>query len=244
MPPNRIYIGEAERNSVTEAEFEGCIKRICQGDQMGLKDIYVEYLPYIYRVVYGIVGNKESAEDITSDFFVKLWSFAPKYRPGNGHKGYLATIARNMAFDHLRRCRREIPMEDPEQVIYGMKSGTTAGDETDADRETDIVRETDAGTDHSAGGVGADNKVEKGVRKNRMDGSGNPGATPEEQVISDLSLKDALEKLKPEERRIIDMKVLGEMTFKEIAELLGIPMGTVTWRYQEGIKRLRRCGYE
>lgn len=223
---------------------------------MGLKDIYVEYLPYIYRVVYGIVGNKESAEDITSDFFVKLWSFAPKYRPGNGHKGYLATIARNMAFDHLRRCRREIPMEDPEQVIYGIKSGTddvrethsereaAYGRETDAERETDIVRETDAEADHGANGAGADNKVEKGVRKNRMGGSENSAATPEEQVISDISLKDALEKLKPEERRIIDMKVLGEMTFKEIAELLGIPMGTVTWRYQEGIKRLRRCGYE
>lgn len=218
---------------MTEAEFEGCIKRICQGDQMGLKDIYVEYLPYIYRVVYGIVGNKENAEDITSDFFVKLWSFAPKYRPGNGHKGYLATIARNMAVDHLRRCRREIPMGDPEQMIYGIKSGTAAGGETDV------------GTDHSTGGNGADNEAEKNVRKGGMgNGSESHAETPEEQVVSKISLKDALEKLKPEERRIIDMKVLGEMTFKEIAELLDIPMGTVTWRYQEGIKRLRRCGYE
>lgn len=218
---------------MTEAEFEGCIKRICQGDQMGLKDIYVEYLPYIYRVVYGIVGNKENAEDITSDFFVKLWSFAPKYRPGNGHKGYLATIARNMAVDHLRRCRREIPMGDPEQMIYGIKSGTAVGGETDV------------GTDHSTGGNVADNEAEKNVRKGGMEtGSESHVETPEEQVISDISLKDALEKLKPEERRIIDMKVLGEMTFKEIAELLDIPMGTVTWRYQEGIKRLRRCGYE
>lgn len=207
---------------MTEAEFEGCIKRICQGDQTGLKDIYVEYLPYIYRVVYGIVGNKENAEDITSDFFVKLWSFAPKYRPGNGHKGYLATIARNMAFDHLRKCRREIPMDDPEQMIYGIKSGTAVGGETDIDRKTD------QGSDHGTGGSESE----------------SPAETPEEQVVSNLSLKDALEKLKPEERRIIDMKVLGEMTFKEIAELLDIPMGTVTWRYQEGIKRLRRCGYE
>lgn len=224
---------------MTEAEFEGCIKRICHGDQMGLKDIYVEYLPYIYRVIYGIVGNKENAEDITSDFFVKLWSFAPKYRPGNGHKGYLATIARNMAVDHLRKCRREIPMEDPEQMIYGIRSGTAA------DRDTDADRTMEAGSDHGMDGCGADHNAEKGVRKDVMgSGSERPAETPEEQVVSNLSLKEALEKLKPEERRIIDMKVLGEMTFKEIAELLDIPMGTVTWRYQEGIKRLRRCGYE
>ena len=42
----------------------------------------------------------------------------------------------------------------------------------------------------------------------------------------------------------INMKILGEMTFKEIAEVLNIPMGTVTWRYQNAIKKLRRCGYE
>ncbi len=74
---NRIYFGEAERINVTEAEFEGCMKRICQGDQMGLKDIYVEYLPYIYRVIYGIVGNNQNAVAITSEFFVKQWSIAP-----------------------------------------------------------------------------------------------------------------------------------------------------------------------
>lgn len=198
---------------------------------MGLKDIYVEYLPYVYRVVYGIVGNKENAEDITSDFFVKLWSFAPKYRPGNGHKGYLATIARNMAVDHLRKYRREIPMEEPEQMIYGTRSGASDGPDTDADRGT--------------GGAGTDSHMEKGVRNGRVhSGPERHTDTPEEQVISDLSLKDALGKLKPEERRIIDMKILGEMTFKEIAELLEIPMGTVTWRYQEGIRRLRRYGYE
>lgn len=214
---------------MTEAEFERCINRICQGDQMGLKDIYEEYLPYIYRVVYGIVGNKENAEDITSDFFVKLWSFAPKFRSGNGHKGYLATIARNMAVDHLRKYRREIPMEEPEQMIYGAKPG--ASDGPDAER--------------GAGGTGTEGNTEQGVRNGRVhSGPERHTDTPEEQVISDLSLKDALGKLKPEERRIIDMKILGEMTFKEIAELLEIPMGTVTWRYQEGIRRLRRYGYE
>lgn len=218
---------------MTEAEFERCMKRICQGDRMGLKDIYVEYLPYIYRVIYGIVGNKENAEDITSDFFVKLWSFAPKYRPGNGHKGYLATIARNMAVDYLRKCRREIPMEEPEQMLYGTRSGTADG------------RETDAAVDHGPGEKGTDFGGESVVRNNGMEGgTEHHTQTPEEQVVSKLSLKDALERLKPEERRIIDMKVLGEMTFKEIAELLDIPMGTVTWRYQEGIKRLRRYGYE
>ena len=43
---------------------------------------------------------------------------------------------------------------------------------------------------------------------------------------------------------ITSMKVLADMTFKEIAEVLNMPMGTVTWNYQQAVKILRRFGYE
>jgi RNA polymerase sigma-70 factor (ECF subfamily) len=35
------------------------------------------------------------------------------------------------------------------------------------------------------------------------------------------------------------MKILSDMTFKEISESLGQPIGTVTWRYNEAVKKLR-----
>lgn len=210
---------------MTEAEFEHCMEKICRGDKTGLKDIYTEYLPFIYRTVYGIVGNKENAEDITSDFFVKLWSLAPKYKKGEGHKGYLATVARNMAIDFIRKNRREVLVESieysAEHVPAAKKSaGSDSGGETESPQAS--PSQTSA---------------------LRMD-TGQKQESLEEQVISDISLREALEKLHPDEKKIIDMKVLGEMTFKEISELLQIPIGTVTWRYQEGIKKLRRCGYE
>ncbi len=66
----------------------------------------------------------------------------------------------------------------------------------------------------------------------------------EQEVVSDLSIRQALETLKPSERQVVSLKVLGELTFKEIADVMGIPMGTVTWKYQNAIKKLRRCGYE
>ena len=39
------------------------------------------------------------------------------------------------------------------------------------------------------------------------------------------------------------MRVLADMTCAEIAQALGAPMGTVTWRYREAIKKLRRYGF-
>ena len=101
---------------MTEAAFDACILAILNGDKQGLRDIYDCYLDYIYRIVYGVVGRKEDAEDITSEFFIKLWQQADKYRRGSGHKAYLATIARNMAIDHMRKYKREILEEFPEEV--------------------------------------------------------------------------------------------------------------------------------
>ena len=70
------------------------------------------------------------------------------------------------------------------------------------------------------------------------------GSKVEDQVIGDISLKEALESLKPKEREVINLKIMGDMTFKEIAATLGTPMGTVTWLYRKAIEKLRRYGYE
>ena len=150
-------------------------------------------------MVLDIVKNKESAEDITSDFFIKLWDKSDGYRPGGGHKGYMATIARNMAIDHIRKYKRE-----------ELASG---------------IDDDDGPPDEIASASSNDTSVE-------------------EEVVSDLSVEQALDKLKPIYRQIVTMKVLSDMTFKEIASVLEMPMGTVTWNYREAIKTLRRFGYD
>lgn len=182
---------------MNEQQFDQAIQSILNGDKQGLQDIYQSYASYIYQVVLGIVKRKEDAEDIVGDFFIKLWQNADKYRPGSGHKGYLATIARNMALDFLRKHKREF------------LDSFSQNDEED--------------------GITVQYASDENV---------------EEQVISDMSLVQALDTLKPAERQIVDMKILSDMTFKEISETLNIPMGTVTWRYREAINKLRRCGYD
>ena len=180
---------------MTEAEFDACVTKIRNGDKSGLKEIYDAYLSYIYRVVFGIVGRKEDAEDVTSEFFIKFWQQAEKYQSGSGHKGYLATMARNMAIDHMRKYKREI-----------LESFAAQEDESET--------------------------FEPAADENT-----------EEEVLQEIGVKEAIGKLDPREQQIVNMKVLSEMTFAEIAEELKIPMGTVTWRYREAIKKLRRYGY-
>lgn len=190
---------------MNEHQFEDAVARMVRGDKTGLKEIYEAYIGYIYRIVYEVLQNKENTEDVTSEFFIRLWDKAEQFRPGSGHKGYLATMARNMAIDFLRKYRKE------ELTALLQDIEVSSGEEEKSKGRYYGNRE--------------ENEVEDGV-------------------IQDVTIQQALDTLKPAERQIVSLKVLGEMTFREIAQGMGIPLGTVTWKYQNAIKKLRRCGYE
>ena len=57
----------------------------------------------------------------------------------------------------------------------------------------------------------------------------------EKQII----LKNAIENLSQQDREIVLLKNAG-LKHREIAEYLGIPSGTVSWRYSEAIKILKK----
>ncbi len=205
---------------MTEQEFEQAVWRIRNGDKDGLKEIYLAYVKFIYSVIYEILKNRENTEDVTSEFFIKLWDIAEGYRPGSGHKGYLATIARHMAIDWIRKHKREVLMAAPDLSDGG-------------------------GTDEGAGGIPVADIQATGTGIPVADTGTNQVSKPvEDEVVGNMALKQALAMLKDGERQIVNMKILGDMTFREISEVLQMPMGTVTWKYQNAIGKLRRCGYE
>lgn len=52
-------------------------------------------------------------------------------------------------------------------------------------------------------------------------------------------LREALDELSPAQREVVVLKVFAEMTFREIAELLESPLGTVASHYARALDRLR-----
>ena len=60
-----------------------------------------------------------------------------------------------------------------------------------------------------------------------------------ETFFSDLTVEELLAKLRPEEREVVHLKIVGGMTLAEIAEILKIPMGTAAWRYRNAVKKLK-----
>ncbi len=169
---------------MTEQHFTESISQICRKEKEGLRSIYEDYNPMIYSAVWEIVRNREDAEDVTSEFFIRLWNVADTYRPGRGHRAWLLTIARNMALDYLRKRRWEEPAEEIPETPNGQKAF-------------------------------------------------------DEGVVDAMSLAQALQTLKEDEREIVNLKIMGELTFREIARMLGKPQGTVAWCYRTAIRKLR-----
>ena len=197
---------------MTDQEFETCMRCMKQNDKNALKQVYEAYLPYIYGIVLGIVGSKELAEDVTSEFFIKLWDISDTYKPGKGHRGWLATIARNLTIDFIRKTKREVLTDFSEQRNVVEGGSVDVSEISSADL-----------------GLGTDGSSQSQV---------------EDEVIENLSIQEALQQLSDKEQEVVHMKILGKLSFKEIAEILSEPMGTITWRYQNALKKLRRCGYE
>ena len=57
---------------MTDVQFDAAMGKIRQGDKSGLQEIYEAYITLIYAIIKDVLRNKESAEDVTSDFFIKL----------------------------------------------------------------------------------------------------------------------------------------------------------------------------
>lgn len=183
---------------MTDEEFQIAIQLLADGNKDALKGIYESYVKLIYTVVYDTVKNREDAEDITSEFFIKLVRVAGGFKRGGPHKAWLITIARNMSIDYILKKKREI-----------LESET----------------ESEAGGGSMLDSMAADSGV----------------SSVEDSAVLAEDMKKAIKCLTPKEKEIVDMKLMGQLKFKEIAKITGRPMGTVTWLYNQGITKLRRC---
>jgi RNA polymerase sigma-70 factor (ECF subfamily) len=89
------------------------LARAAQQDPLLFSALYTSYLDAIYRYCYVRLGSHESAEDATSEVFLKAFSGLPGYRGNAGtvFAAWLFQIARNVVTDHYRRRRPNVPVE-------------------------------------------------------------------------------------------------------------------------------------
>lgn len=60
-----------------------------------------------------------------------------------------------------------------------------------------------------------------------------------DEIIDEISFNNLISKLNCKEKEIISLKIISNLSFKEIANLLGEPIGTVKWKYYTSIYRIK-----
>lgn len=164
---------------MTDKELQSRLYNIANGDISAFEEVYSDMKTPIMTVIMRIVQNRETAEDILQEVFIKLY-YSP---PTNISKprAYIFKTAGNLAVDCLRKNKHTVSLEDCGDTLYA----------------------------------------------------------PENDRSEKLDIERALEKLEERERQIVTLHINGGFKFREIAEILEMPLGTAVWRYQKAVKRLR-----
>ena len=79
------------------------VARALTGREECFEELVRRYQRPIAAYVYRLVGNYESALDLTQDVFIKIYNSLERYRPEYKFSTWIYKIAHNASVDHLRR---------------------------------------------------------------------------------------------------------------------------------------------
>jgi RNA polymerase sigma-70 factor (ECF subfamily) len=92
---------------MTDASEHGIYRAAIQGDREAFEMVIRSASRNLFAIAYGILQNREEAEDVVQDTFVKAWKSRWRVRDAAKLPAWLATIARHRARDVARKRRPE-----------------------------------------------------------------------------------------------------------------------------------------
>ena len=121
---------------LTKAEI---IEKIGKSSADAFAELYMEYLPKVYRYISYRITDQPVAEDLTSVVFEKALTKFKSYQSDKAKfSTWIFTIARNTLIDHYRVSRKQQSAE-LEDGINPTSSGSSPEDERDRADEVMIL---------------------------------------------------------------------------------------------------------
>ena len=114
-----VLYGGNSKTLVSEKEWVGLVDSITAGDQLALHALYERTHRVVFTLIFRIVGNRETAEEVTLDVYHDVWRRASRYDAANGTVlGWIMNQARSRATDRLRVEQRKKRMEpEPDAAL-------------------------------------------------------------------------------------------------------------------------------
>lgn len=97
---------------------EQLVLQFLAGEEKAFNALVEKYLKPLYNFIFQLVRDKEAANDIIQDVFVKVWKNLSSYDSQKKFSTWIFAIAKNTAFDFLKK-KKDIPFSAFENVDEG-----------------------------------------------------------------------------------------------------------------------------
>ena len=169
------------------------------------EELAMPHVDSLYNMALRMSTNKEDAEDLVQETYLKAYRFFNTFQKGTNVKAWLFKILRNTFINKYRKA-----ISSPSEVLYEdielVNSYVSNNNEPDTKESIDTLK----------------SKVES------LD-----------DILGD-DIKNAIDSLPIEYREAIIYSDIEELTYKEIAEIINVPIGTVKSRINRARSLLRK----
>jgi RNA polymerase sigma-70 factor, ECF subfamily len=112
------------------------------GDAEAFATLYDRHGRMAYSLAYRMMGEKQQAEDVVQEAFIKVWRSAGGYRVGRGSvRTWILSIVHNSGIDQIRSHARRGRMQDKVEASAPTSEPSEAFAETWRNTQQEQVRE-------------------------------------------------------------------------------------------------------
>lgn len=188
--PYDCGVGDVARKYLLLAD-EDLLSLVEQRDPDAFAALYDRHSRAAYSLAYRMMGERQAAEDLVQDAFLKVWRSAGSYRAERGSvRTWILSILHNRGIDQLRTQASRLRTRERLEASAEKTQPSEAFSEALRSSQREQVRE-------------------------------------------------AMNTLPPEQLKILELAYFSGYTHTEIAELLGLPLGTVKGRMRLGLKKIK-----
>jgi RNA polymerase sigma-70 factor, ECF subfamily len=121
---------------------EKLISFVGQGDAEAFTTLYDRHSHAAFSLAYRVMGERQAAEDVAQDAFLKLWCSATSYRPERGSvRTWILSIVHNRGIDQIRSQASRRRTQDKIEASAPRSQPSEAFAETLRNSQRDQVRE-------------------------------------------------------------------------------------------------------
>ena len=175
--------------ALIQATDHDLIALAASGSEKAYRELLDRYQRPVFSLIYRMVRDREQAEDLAQETFVKVFNHIDSFNPKYKFSSWIFKIASNLTIDAIRK-------KDLETVSLDGSRNASTPDEIDATRITVESRDE------------------------------NPEEFLEAKELGQ-EIERAIGELRPEYRTAILLRHVEGRPYEEIAEIMGVPLGTV-----------------